>query len=160
VIEIWARAWKSSPWARLEECPKGLPLPGESLVHHTRAVVRTSLAITDTLAELNDIAVDRDHLIAIGLLHDVSRLHEYKRAVDGSVIETETGQRLQHAFLSAAWAEAAGLPLDIVHGITAHTPQSAVKPQTQEALIVYYADFIHTDALRLELGLEPWAKRK
>lgn len=59
-------------------------------------------------------------------------------------------KKYQHGFLAAFWMEQAGLSKDLVHSVIAHTPLSAVVPQTQEAVIVHYADFADSDSLLLD----------
>lgn len=160
VVKIWAMAWESSEWQELGRCPKGTELPqSRTLVTHTRTVAQISIAMCDTLIRQNGLAISKDAVIAIALLHDVSKLHEYTRTVEGSG-KSEIGEKYQHGFLSAFWMEQSGLAKDLVHAVIAHTPLSTVVPQTQEALIVYYADFADSDSLLLDAGLTVFCKRK
>lgn len=160
VIAIWARAWASSEWKQLTDCPKGTELPStRTLVTHSRTVAQIGMAMADTLSRQNDLRVNRDEVIAIALLHDVSKLHEFTATPEGNK-KSEIGQKYQHGFLGAFWMQEAGLSTDLVHAVIAHTPLSAVIPQTQEAVIVHYADFADTDTLLLDAGLTVFCKRK
>jgi len=160
VVEIWAMAWESSEWQELEKCPKGTELPQtRTLVTHSRTVTQISMDMCDRLARQNGLNISKDDVIAIALLHDVSKLHEFSKTSEGSE-KSEIGKKYQHGFLAAFWMEKAGLSKDLVHAVIAHTPLSAVVPQTQEAVIVHYADFADSDALLLDAGLTLFCKRK
>jgi putative nucleotidyltransferase with HDIG domain len=160
VVEIWAMAWQSSEWQELSDCPKATELPvARSLVTHSRVVAQMSAAMCDVLARENDLAISRDEVITIALLHDVSKLYEFTKTPGGSE-KSEIGRKYQHGFLAALWMHEAGLSTNLVHAVISHTPLSGVIPQTQEALIVHYADFADTDALLLDAGLPLFCKRK
>lgn len=160
VIEIWARAWETSEWEKLEDCPKGIDLPVvHNLIMHSRAVASFAMSLCDQHRAYNGISMNRDDVIAIALLHDVCKLHEFTKT-DAGYAKSRIGNIYQHGYLSAHWAQEAGLSDEIVHGLISHTPLSGVVPQTQEAVLVHYADFADTDALLLEAGLTLFCKRK
>jgi len=52
-----------------------------SLIQHTRAVTRTALKIAEVLIKEygKRVAINRDHLLAGAILHDVGKLFEYRR---------------------------------------------------------------------------------
>jgi len=160
VIAIWAAAWESSEWKILEACPKSPDLPStRTLVTHSRTVAQISINMCEVLARQNSLTINKDEVIAIALLHDVSKLHEFTKT-DGVSTKSEIGRKYQHGFLGAFWMQQAGLSVDLVHAVIAHTPLSNVIPQTQEALIVHYADFADTDSLLLDASLPLFCKRK
>jgi HD superfamily phosphohydrolase YqeK len=160
VLDIWTRAWSQSDWAKLEDCPKALELPpARTLVTHSRAVALMSVAMAEIISAHHALDISRDDVIAIALLHDVCKLLEMEPTPTGSE-KSELGRKFQHGYLSAFWMQEAGLPVDLVHAVIAHTPLSGVIPQTQEALIVHYADFADSDALLLDAGLPLFCKRK
>lgn len=142
---IWAAAWEQSAWHELTDCPTAPNMPTRSLVDHTRAVVSLSLAVADALAP-NGSAVDRDALLCVALLHDVSKLVEFEPAPSGEgCVESATGRRLQHGFLAAAWMSEHGMDEELVHAVLAHTKRSTTVPDTAEAIIVHYADHLEAD---------------
>lgn len=160
VVEIWARAWESSEWKELDKCPKGTELPQtRTLVVHSRTVTQIGIGMCETLSLQNGLSISKDAVIAIALLHDVSKLHEFAKTSEGSE-KSEVGKKYQHGFLGAFWMQQAGMPPDLIHAVIAHTPLSAVVPQTQEAVIVHYADFADSDSLLLDAGLTLFCKRK
>jgi putative nucleotidyltransferase with HDIG domain len=160
VARIWADAWASSVWTTLADAPKSLELPSRrTLVTHTRAVTRIAGHMVDVLSASHDLTISRDKTLAIALLHDVSKLHEFEMGEEGPQA-SRTGRLYQHAYLAAHWMEQAGLDDDLVHGVLAHTPQSAVVPQTHEAVIVHYADFADSDVQLLDAGQRLFCKRR
>lgn len=161
VTRIWSRAWTSSAWHALDQVPKSPELPARrTLVTHTRAVTRIAARITEVVTELHGVTVDRDAALAIALLHDVSKLHEFERDPAGGARFSPTGRLYQHGFLGAHWMAEEGLPTELVHGVLAHTPLSTTVPQTQEAVIVHYADFVDSDVQLLDAGRTLFCKRR
>lgn len=159
VVAIWLKAWAESGWDDLATVPKNPAATKAAegvdgawtLITHTRVVAQVAAASADIVADLHGISYDSDIVIALALLHDVSKLLEYE-GTDSSVSKSRFGDLIQHGVYGAflAWQE--DLPIEIVHGIIAHTPSSRSAPRTQEALIVRYADFISTDTLLLDVG--------
>lgn len=160
VTSIWCKAWESSAWDALTEVPKSPELPQKrTLVTHTQAVTRIAARIAEVESDAHDLAIDADAVLAIALLHDVSKVHEFEQAGEGAGL-SRTGRLYQHGFLAAHWMAEAGLGDDLIHGVIAHTPLSAVIPQTQEALIVHYADFVDSDVQLLDAGRTLFCKRR
>jgi putative nucleotidyltransferase with HDIG domain len=161
VTGIWLRAWRSSVWERLEDVPKSPDLPvWRTLTVHSRSVARIAVQMADTVRELHQVAVDRDVTLAIALLHDVCKLHEFEPGSDGGARFSRTGRMYQHGFLGAHWMLEAGLEEDLVHAVIAHTPHSSVVPRTQEAVLVHYADFADSDVQLLDAGQRLFCKRR
>jgi putative nucleotidyltransferase with HDIG domain len=159
VTEIWLKAWVESGWEDIAVVPKNPSATRATaavddawtLITHTRVVAQVAAASADIVAKLHGISYDLDAVIALALLHDVSKLLEYE-GTDSSVAKSRFGDLIQHGVYGAFLAWQQDLPVEIVHGIIAHTPSSRSAPKTQEALIVRYADFISTDTLLLDVG--------
>lgn len=161
VEAIWLRVWQESDWEDLADIPKNPSAPRApqrienawSLVTHTRAVAQLAAASAAIIERLHGIGHDRDTLIAVALLHDVSKVAEYVGSKD-SITKGRFGELIQHGVYGAflMWQE--GLPLEMIHGVIAHTPQSRTLPRTHEALIVRYTDFLDTDSMLLDAGEE------
>jgi len=63
---------------------------------------------------------------------------------------THMGKHLAHTTIGAHMALKAGLPLEIVHVIAAHSSNySSISPKSVEAVIVYHADHVVTEAWTL-----------
>lgn len=161
VESIWEQVWAESDWAALSDIPKNPSAPGApqrvpdawTLVTHTRAVAQLALGSAETVRTLHGIPYDRDALLAMALLHDVSKVVEYEGTRD-EIRKSRTGQLIQHGVYGAFLMWQRNLPTELVHGVIAHTPSSRGVPRTHEALIVRYVDFLDTDSMLLDAGEE------
>lgn len=112
------------------------------LLAHTIGVVRLALNFADEAEELYGAKVNRDHLIAGGLLHDIAKVFLLKKV--GKQWQF-TGSTMDHAALSAAELYSRGFPEEVVHIVAAHGGDmgaAGANPRTLEALLVYYADIV------------------
>ncbi len=154
VISIWLEVLDESNWQRLEDVPKHpLKLPASStLVTHTRAVTQMAVAIAEVVERVRGIPFDRDELIAGANLHDVSKLLEFEPSATGGQA-SRFGHLIQHGFYGAHKMWEKGLPLEMVHNVIAHTLTSRYVPQTWEAVVVHYADYLDSDGENLLHGI-------
>ena len=155
VEAVWQEIWLASPWESIDEVPSS-PEFAYPHIPHNRSVLAMALAVADAFATFHNVKVDRDVLVAAGMLQDVSKLVEYRRADDGTVIYSDLGKCYPHAFWAAHVALKHGLPDTVCSIILDHTPQSARFPSTLEGKILYYADqldvlAIYKDRWRKEL---------
>jgi hypothetical protein len=104
-------------------------------------VLALALSVADVFERFHGVKVDRDVLIAAGLLQDVSKLVEYRPAADGGGL-TPVGDQYPHAFWAAHSALVHGLPDSVCHIVLTHTPNSAQFPKSLEGKILYYVDQI------------------
>ena len=105
---VWQDLWQQSAWNSLEDLPSSPDFPVPH-VPHNRSVIQMALAVADAFERFHGVVVDRDVLVAAGLLQDVSKLVEYGLE-DGKVILTELGRTYPHSFWAAHTALARGLP--------------------------------------------------
>ena len=154
VAEIWVECWHESSWERIEDAPKNPTLSGRRrpLVDHVRAVAQEAVAVADIVEARHGVVADRDTLLAAALLHDVSKLVEYRREDGGSGATSSFGELVQHAVYGAHKAIERGLSDELVHAIVSHTRRSGVAPRTLEAVILHYVDYLDTDVLLLDCG--------
>lgn len=153
VTEIWLDLWRESDWTDLGDVPKNpetVPLD-RTLVDHTRSVARQAVATAEIIRDIHGIAFDRDALLAIALLHDVSKTVEYE-PTPGGAAKARIGELFQHGFNGAEQARLKGLTDEVVHGIIVHTTYSRHAPRTWEAILVHYVDYLDTDALAHATG--------
>ena len=143
VIAIWEEAYSNSDWERLEDVPKSGDVVEYSNLQHTRSVTLQAIACADVIEKIHQIQVDRDVLITAALLHDISKCFEYDK--DGK--KTRYGKLMQHGFYPVQKAAEHQLPLEIQHLIVTHTGLSKIMPQTIEALILHYVDYLDSDVL-------------
>jgi putative nucleotidyltransferase with HDIG domain len=153
VQTVWVRQWRRSSWENLEDCPFMPDLevgPRFSLVKHTNSVVKNALRMAETLEEDFGVVVDLDRLLAICLLHDVSKIQEYEDGGDGISVLSAVGKTFPHAMLGAVEAHEVGVPDIICKTIVVHPfhpPHTYVKPTCVEHCLQHWSDLGTADAL-------------
>jgi hypothetical protein len=154
VEAVWQELWQASELESIEDLLTSPEMPYPH-VPHNRAVIEMAIAVADTFERFHGVKVDRDVLVAAGLLQDASKLVEYSRDGDG-IAYSERGKAYPHAFWAAHVALQHGLPDSVCHIIVHHTPQAARFPRSLEGKILYYVDqidvlAIHGDRWRKDL---------
>jgi len=158
VLKAWNLALKESGERNLFAVPFNPEVKGVSLIEHIQFVLKTALFITDQLEKAHGYKIDRDLLLASTVLHDLSKIFEYRR--QGKKFEkTNIGRFFPHGFWGAFLALREGLSLDVAHLVSTHAHISPLHPQFLEGVILHYADFIHADALRFNQGLKTFLER-
>lgn len=127
----------------IEPCPA-------TYVEHTRAVTWCALAAAKALSKIygSRVEVNRDHLVAGALLHDVGKLLEYAEE-DGKFVKSSAGKLLRHPFSGAALAAEFGLPPEVTHIVAVHAKEGDGARATPEAIIIHHADFINFEPFNL-----------
>jgi hypothetical protein len=154
VEAVWQELWQASELESIDQLVAS-PEIRHPHVPHNRAVIEMAIAVADTFERFHGVRVDRDVLVAAGLLQDASKLVEYSR--DGEAVGySALGEAYPHAFWAAHVALKHGLPDSVCHIIIHHTPQAARFPLSIEGKILYYVDqidvlAIHGDRWRKDL---------
>jgi putative nucleotidyltransferase with HDIG domain len=146
-LQTWEVAMEEGGWAPddLTTLPFTLlihPCPA-SFIQHTRGVTLTALRAAEVFAQIygERVPVNRDLLIAGGLLHDVGKLVEYENRDDGVTVQTHAGKLLRHPFSGMELAARCGLPAEVQHIIAAHAGEGDKVQRSTEATIVNHADY-------------------
>lgn len=122
-------------------------------LEHTISVVNICMNLADHFEKSYETKINRDHVIAGALLHDIMKIFILKKK--GKAWDL-TGTTLDHADFSACELYAREFPEEVVHIVAAHGGDSgAAYPRTLEALIVYYADVIDSAAESMIHGVSP-----
>ena len=154
-LQVWLEAIQKGDWEieDLHAMPFTLLIKNTAvnIIEHTRAVTLCSLRIADVLLEeyQDKVSINRDFLLAGGLLHDVGKLFEYKRE-NGEFVKSEEGKLLRHPISGAVFAGKFNIPQEVLHIIAAHSKEGDGARHTVEAVIVNHADFVNFDALKIE----------
>ena len=154
VIAAWMAAVKRGGWSEeeLEAIPFTLLIEGVSvgLFAHVRAVTQTAVAIARVLEDTygDSIELNRDRLIAAGLLHDVGKLLEYERDAEGNIRKGRSGKLLRHPISGAVLAGELGIPEEILHVIAGHSKEGDFSPRTVEGVIIHHADFVNFESFK------------
>jgi putative nucleotidyltransferase with HDIG domain len=153
-LQTWVAAMEESGWTpdTLDEMPFTLlidPCPA-SYIEHIRAVTMTAIRAAETFDEIygDRVPVDRDVLIAGGLLHDIGKLLEYENREDGVTVQTYEGKLLRHPFSGMELAARFGLPPEIQHVIGAHAGEGDKVDRTTEATLVNHADYMSFHSIK------------
>lgn len=152
VIQTWEEGVRLRGWriSDLKKIPFSLLLPDTkiNLVEHTRAVTNTALRVADVVSRAYGklVRIDKDVLIAGGILHDVGKLLEYSKT-GGKITKSPKGKFLRHPFSGSALAYKCGVPEEIVHLIAVHSHEGDEGFRSVEAIIINHADFINFEVL-------------
>lgn len=150
--QVWLLGIKRGGWTMDEvfKIPFTLLIPNTriSIIEHTRAVTDCALKIAACLqASYAQMAINRDHLIAGGLLHDVGKLLEYER-IENGYRTSRNGSRLRHPVSGANLASECGLPDEVVHIIYTHSKEGDGYERSIESIIIHHSDFLNFEPLR------------
>jgi putative nucleotidyltransferase with HDIG domain len=138
VVKVWKTAGDRGHWQRLQDIPFTLLFENSGLlVDHTRRITKLAWNVADAREEV----LNKDHLIAGALLHDVGKLLEYEMK-NGKIVKSTFGEKTRHPAAGAQLAEECGLPKEVVHIIAAHSHEGDTMNRTPEAIIVHHCDFI------------------
>ncbi len=151
--QVWIAAMERGGWQEsdLIDIPFTLLIPNVkvNLVEHTRAVTNCALKVAESLREsYSEMGINRDYLIAGGLLHDVGKLLEYERCGDG-FRKSRTGIMLRHPVSGANLAGEYGLPVDVVHIIYTHSKEGDQYERSIESIIIHHSDFLNFEPLKV-----------
>lgn len=109
---------------------------------HSVSIAKIALSLADHFESAYGLKVNRDHIIAGALLHDIGKVFLLKKEGEAWVF---TGCHMDHADLSGQMLFAAGFPEGVVHIVASHggdLGQAGAHPRTIEAMLVYHADVI------------------
>jgi len=157
VVETWLLGcneggWKdigslrAMPFTLLTDCR------GIGFVEHTLAVTRGALGLLEAQSESYETMpypVDRDRLIAGGLLHDVGKLLEIEQDGSGGYRKSHHGRCARHPISGTALAARVGLPLEIQNTIACHAKEGEGRPRVVETILIHQADFATFDPLTM-----------
>ena len=140
VITAWVRAWRGGGWDRLENAPlmiKEIRDPKVGVLH-VRVSAQLTRAIADIVEREMGQPLNRDHLIAGAILHDVGKPLEYAPDGQGPL----SGEQLRHPVSGAHLVLEAGLPLEIAHIVATHSKEGVLYEKSLEAEIVARAELL------------------
>jgi len=151
VVDAWALALSQTTFNRIEDVPpEGNPgdwvLRRGTQTDHIRAVARMAVALADELESIfGSIGVDRDILMAAGLVHDVGKPFEMdpsnqRRWRDNPAASGHPA--LRHPAYGAHIALTVGLPEAVVHCAGCHSlnAEGQFVSAGLETMLVQYAD--------------------
>jgi putative nucleotidyltransferase with HDIG domain len=150
VIEAWALALAASSFRAIADIePSGNPgvntLKSGTQTDHIRGVTRLAIAIADQLcAQLPDLRIDRDILIAGALCHDIGKPWEFdpKNRDRWESRPRKAGlPSIRHPAFGVHVCLTAGLPEEVAHCAAAHSGEGELLVRSLENTIVHHADY-------------------
>lgn len=154
VKAIWEDLFEQSEWNGIYDIPSDLNSTAIPLVRHTCNVASyvTELAkVYGSAYEDQKMIFDVDHLIAGALLHDASKILEYRPALNG-VERSDDGRLFGENFFAVNQILDKNLPFEVMHIVVSDAAKTKPAPATREALLVYFADRIDMDVRNLMGG--------
>ena len=144
VVEVWKKAADRGNWTSLNDIPFTLLFENSGLLtDHTKRIAQLARSIM----QIREEDIDRDHLIAGALLHDVGKLLEYELH-NGRIIKSEYGKRFRHPISGSQLAKECNIPDEVIHIIYAHSHEGDNSKRSPEAIIVHHCDFIDFEIKR------------
>jgi 23S rRNA maturation-related 3'-5' exoribonuclease YhaM len=152
VIEAWAYALSESSFQRVSDIPAEanpgmFRLKRGSQATHLRGVARIALRIAEDFATaFPECVIDKDIVLAGGLVHDVGKCWEFDPAhrarwtADGSATGLPS---MRHPAYGAHVCITVGLPEEIAHIAMAHSLEGEHLNRSLECLIVHRADHLY-----------------
>ncbi|MFA5123417.1 HD domain-containing protein [Zavarzinia sp.] len=157
VVDAWMLAIERGGWKSMEHL-RAMPFTlqaetgGVNFIEHTLAVTRGAVALAEaqeqSYAKMPYI-INKDRLVAGGLLHDLGKLVEIERRPDGTHGLSACGRRLRHPISGSLLAAEAGLPDDVINTIACHSKEGEGAPKFIETVLIHQADFATFDPLAM-----------
>lgn len=156
VIEILIEIGEEMAWNSFLDIPKNIAYERHrTLVAHVNGVTQMALDLAKTCKENLGLDYDRDMLLAACLLHDGSKPVENEPDPDATASpgvavlpsrKSELGKLLPHGTYIAHKVLEKGMGERLAHLLITHTHASNVRGKGWEAALLFYADFVDTDA--------------
>ncbi len=114
-----------------------------SIIEHIRVVTQMCIATYEKYDQLGlGDKLNRDELIAGGLLHDVGKFIEYERDENGCIIQTAEGKFIRHPAMGLELVYEFDLPLIVRQAIVFHSKEGDKISRLKEVEIIHRCDFL------------------
>lgn len=163
-IEAWALALARSSFTSIREIPPaGNPDVMEARrgdqTDHLRGVTRLAIGIAEEMqTAYPELAIDRDVIIAGGLLHDVGKAWEFdpENRKRWKASQKRYGKpSIRHPGYGAHICLTVGLPEEVAHIAMAHSGEGELLVRSLECMIVHQADYTFWNTLLAGGMLKP-----
>jgi len=150
-LAVWERALEQGGWqpSDLLRMPFTLAIPkaAANLVEHVRANALMCSEMERAFRQIygDRVKINRDHLIAGALLHDVGKAVEFKEE-DGKWAKSKSGRYLRHAFSGVGLCYMEGIPEEVIHIVAVHSREGEGAKRSVEAIILHHSDFTNFES--------------
>jgi 7,8-dihydroneopterin 2',3'-cyclic phosphate phosphodiesterase len=111
-------------------------------IEHVVSSTKIALAMCDAVEEVYHGKVNRDHVVAGMLLHDIFKPATYSKLENGYYGSTPLADYMDHLSIATAELVRRNFPIELVHIVSAHHGEyGPIRPKTVEALVCHLADF-------------------
>jgi putative nucleotidyltransferase with HDIG domain len=118
--------------------PQGVESAERGIVEHSIALAELCLKTAEIFEKNYGIKLNKDHLLAAAVLHDVPKIFEWKKEKEGF---EHTGILLDHTMLGVAEFYKREFPEQVIHIIASHFGETGpTPPRSFEALIFHHLD--------------------
>lgn len=140
VLSTWVKACEEGEWESIDHIPFTLYQPTDiKLVDHTKQVTQMAITVSEIWETKTSGMINRDTIIAGGLLHDIGKLLEYEEK-NGSI--TFRAGALRHHFSGVRLAGEQGISDDVLNCIAYHGAEVNPKNRIPESIVIHHCDFI------------------
>ncbi len=163
-VWAWAFAIANSSFKSIKDIPpSGNPGTNEAVrgdqTDHLRGVTRLAIGIAKEMqAAYPELAINKDVVVAGGLLHDVGKAWEFdpeNRKRWREEQRTYGKPSIRHPAYGAHICLTAGLPEEIAHVAMAHSGEGELLVRSLECMIVHQADYTFWNTLLAGGMLKP-----
>jgi 7,8-dihydroneopterin 2',3'-cyclic phosphate phosphodiesterase len=140
------KEFKKYPKVKIEEAKTLFTVGGSSgstsverdVLNHSLGLADLCIKTAESIEKSYGVPLNKDHLLAAAILHDLMKIFEYKRT-NGEL--EPTGILLDHSMMAVAEYYTRGFPEHVIHIIASHFGESGpTPPRNFEALIFHYCD--------------------
>ncbi len=118
-------------------------VPKITIVDHIRAVTQMCIATYERYETLGLAdKLNKDELIAGGLLHDVGKFIEYERNSGGKIVQKIEGKLIRHPAMGLEIVYEFELPILVRQAIVFHSKEGDKIPRLPEVDIIHRCDFL------------------
>ena len=111
-------------------------------IEHVVSSTKIALAMCDSIEKVYHGKVNRDHVVAGMLLHDIFKPATYSKLENGYYGSTPLADYMDHLSIATAELVRRNFPIELVHIVSAHHGEyGPIRPKTVEALVCHLADF-------------------
>jgi 7,8-dihydroneopterin 2',3'-cyclic phosphate phosphodiesterase len=138
-----SKDFKKYPSMKMEDVRTPFSVGGgvsveRDVLNHTLAVVDACERVADVFEKRYGLSLNRDHLIAGAILHDIMKIFEWRLGAQG--VE-HSGILLDHTMLATAELYHRNFPEQVIHMVASHFGETGpTPPRSFEALILHYVD--------------------
>ena len=108
------------------------------VLNHSIALANLCLRAAEIMEKSYGIKLNKDHLLAAAIVHDLMKVFEYKKGESGL---EHTGILLDHTMLGVAELYRREFPEEVIHIVASHFGETGpTPPRNFEALLFHYCD--------------------